>query len=99
VDPVPDPLLLRKSGSVGNRTRTSGSVAARPLDHRGSHLPNIQKANLNNNIKHNSFPSKQMIRLHKLKITLCMTWILYHSDWTLQELRLGLVGLKATSQS
>jgi hypothetical protein len=25
VDPVPDPLLLRKSGSVGNRT--SGSVA------------------------------------------------------------------------
>jgi hypothetical protein len=32
VDPVPDPLLLRKSGSVGNRTRTSGSVA-RNSDH------------------------------------------------------------------
>jgi hypothetical protein len=27
VDPVPDPLLLIKSGSAGNRTRTSGSVA------------------------------------------------------------------------
>jgi hypothetical protein len=27
VDPVPDPLLLRKSGISGNRTRTSGSVA------------------------------------------------------------------------
>jgi hypothetical protein len=27
VDPVPDPLLLRKSGSAGNRTRTSGSIA------------------------------------------------------------------------
>jgi hypothetical protein len=27
VDPVPDPLLLRKSRSAGNRTRTSGSVA------------------------------------------------------------------------
>jgi hypothetical protein len=27
VDPVPDPLLLRKSSSAGNRTRTSGSVA------------------------------------------------------------------------
>jgi hypothetical protein len=27
VDPVPDPLLLRKSGGSGNRTRTSGSVA------------------------------------------------------------------------
>jgi hypothetical protein len=27
VDPVPDPLLLRKCGSAGNQTRTSGSVA------------------------------------------------------------------------
>jgi hypothetical protein len=26
VDSVPDPLLLRKSGSAGNRTQTSGSV-------------------------------------------------------------------------
>jgi hypothetical protein len=26
VDPVPDPLLLRKSGSAGNATQTSGSV-------------------------------------------------------------------------
>jgi hypothetical protein len=26
VDPVPDPLLLRKSGRAGNRTRASGSV-------------------------------------------------------------------------
>jgi hypothetical protein len=32
VDPVPDPLLLRKCGSAGNRTRTSGSVA-RNSDH------------------------------------------------------------------
>jgi hypothetical protein len=32
VDPVPDPLLLRKPGSAGNRTRTSGSVA-RNSDH------------------------------------------------------------------
>jgi predicted nucleic-acid-binding Zn-ribbon protein len=27
VDSVPDPLLLRKCGSAGNRTWTSGSVA------------------------------------------------------------------------
>jgi hypothetical protein len=27
VDPVPDPLLLRKSGIAGNRTRTYGSLA------------------------------------------------------------------------
>jgi hypothetical protein len=33
VDPVPDPLLLRKSGSAGNRNRTSGSVA-RNYDHK-----------------------------------------------------------------
>jgi hypothetical protein len=32
VDAVPDPLLLRKSGSTGNRTRTSESVA-RNSDH------------------------------------------------------------------
>jgi hypothetical protein len=32
VDPVPDLLLLRKSGSAGNRTRTSESVA-RNSDH------------------------------------------------------------------
>jgi hypothetical protein len=32
VDPIPDPLLLRKSGSAGNRTRISGSVA-RNSDH------------------------------------------------------------------
>jgi hypothetical protein len=27
VDPVPDPLLLRKFGSAGNRTQASGYVA------------------------------------------------------------------------
>jgi hypothetical protein len=32
VDPVPDPLLLRKFGSAGNGTQASGSVA-RNLDH------------------------------------------------------------------
>jgi hypothetical protein len=34
MDPVSDPLLLRKFGSAGNRTPTSGS-AARDSDHRG----------------------------------------------------------------
>jgi hypothetical protein len=29
VDPVPDTLFLRKSGSAGNRTRTSGTVTTR----------------------------------------------------------------------
>jgi hypothetical protein len=31
VDPVLDPLLLRKSGSAENRTRTFGSVASRNI--------------------------------------------------------------------
>jgi hypothetical protein len=40
VDPVPDPLLLRKSGSAGNRTRGIwvSSYELRPLDHRDGHL-------------------------------------------------------------
>jgi hypothetical protein len=32
MDPVPDPLLFRKSGSAGNRTRTSEFVT-RNSDH------------------------------------------------------------------
>jgi hypothetical protein len=40
VDPVPDPLLLRKSGSTGNRTRTSGSVA-RNSGHQATEAVNI----------------------------------------------------------
>ena len=37
VDPVPDPLLLRKSGSTGNRTRDLCICSQKlwPLDHRG----------------------------------------------------------------
>jgi hypothetical protein len=37
VDPVPDPLLLSKSGSAGNRTRTSGSVATEAVTAAGTH--------------------------------------------------------------
>jgi hypothetical protein len=40
VDPVPDPLLLRKSGSAGDRTRDLCICSQRlwPLDHRGGRL-------------------------------------------------------------
>jgi hypothetical protein len=40
VDPVPDPLLLRKSGSGGNRTRDLwvSSQELLSLDHRGGPL-------------------------------------------------------------
>ena len=39
MDPVPDPLLLRKSGSVGDRTRDLCICGQKlwPLDHRGGH--------------------------------------------------------------
>jgi hypothetical protein len=39
VDPVSDPLLLRKSGSAGNRTRGLWTCNQKfwPLDHRGGH--------------------------------------------------------------
>jgi hypothetical protein len=40
VDSVPDPLLLRKSGSVRNGIWISGSVA-RLLDYRGGRPENI----------------------------------------------------------
>jgi hypothetical protein len=46
VDPVPDPLLLRKSGSAGKRTRTSGSVASNS-DHKSGHI------RMNINMKYN----------------------------------------------
>jgi hypothetical protein len=40
VDPVPDPLLLRKSGSAGKRTRDLWICSRKlwPLDHRGGQI-------------------------------------------------------------
>jgi hypothetical protein len=44
VDPVPDPLLFRKSGSAGNRTQDLWVISQelRPLDHRGGRLEQYQ---------------------------------------------------------
>ena len=41
MDPVPDPLLLRKSGSAGNRNRDLCICSQKlwPLDHRGGLIP------------------------------------------------------------
>jgi hypothetical protein len=43
MDPVQDPLLLRKCGSSGNRTRNLWicSQELRPLDHRGGHKNDV----------------------------------------------------------
>jgi hypothetical protein len=54
VDTVPDPLLLTKCGSAGNRTRTSGSVAVEaaiwchcflvpPINHTPPATPNMER--------------------------------------------------------
>jgi hypothetical protein len=50
VDPVPDPLLLRKSGRVGNRTRDLWICSQKlwPLDHRGGHPYEDLKSFINN---------------------------------------------------
>jgi hypothetical protein len=50
VDPVPHPLLLRKSGRAGNRTRDLWICSQKlwSLDHRGG-LPEINNNNNNNN--------------------------------------------------
>jgi hypothetical protein len=47
VDPVPEPLLLRKCGRAGNRTRDLWICSQKlsQLDHRGG--PNIEISNLN----------------------------------------------------
>ena len=41
MDPVPDPLLVRKSGSAGDRTRDLCICSQKllPLDHRGGQNP------------------------------------------------------------
>jgi len=44
VDPVPDPLLLRKSGSAGDRTRDLCICSQKlwPLDHRGGRRVEVE---------------------------------------------------------
>jgi hypothetical protein len=64
VYPVPDPLLLRKSGSAGNRTRASGSVARNSwlLDHRSGDCGwkdyvNWRTAKTSSRIEPSTFPA------------------------------------------
>jgi hypothetical protein len=56
MDPVPDPLLLRKSGRAGNRTRDLwiSSQKLWPLDHRGDILDIVKSENTMSNDKNGS---------------------------------------------
>jgi hypothetical protein len=56
VDPVPDPLILRKSGSTGNRTRTSVSVA------KNSHEETIEAVNHNIETRNKSIENVTKIK-------------------------------------
>jgi hypothetical protein len=60
VDPVPDTLLLRKSGSAGNRTRASGSVART--------LTSRQQRRSLSNAKRYFSPSAQLLSQNSLPI-------------------------------
>jgi len=63
VDPVPDPLLLRKSGSAGDRTRDLCICSQKlwPLDHRGG--PLVQYVTLNLRYQSFQIPSVFIVRL------------------------------------
>jgi hypothetical protein len=54
VDHVPDPLLLRKSGSAGNRTRTSGSVVSNS-DHKTTEARSYKTEKHVNIFEYNTF--------------------------------------------
>jgi hypothetical protein len=49
MDPVPGPLLLRKSGSAGKRTLTSGS-AARNSGHKTTEVVSLNKSEVNQQV-------------------------------------------------
>ena len=68
MDPVPDPLLLRKSGSAGNRTRDlcicSQNICSQklwPLDHRGGLHIQLDKCHFTNVINVNASSTKSHV--------------------------------------
>jgi hypothetical protein len=76
VDPVPDPLLLWKFGSAGNRTRDLWKCGQKlwPLDHRRSSIRFIQTTNKNIGSKVTTFCSMCHYYTHcwsSLCITAC----------------------------
>ena len=75
VDPVPDPLLLRKSGSAGNRTRDLCICSQKlwPLDHRGGRNKRITC------IKWKNFASSWSFAKWIVNITFCLQSI-FHNE-------------------
>jgi hypothetical protein len=75
VDPVPGPLLLRKSGSAGNRTEDLWICRQKlwPLDHRGGRVAMYPTRNANPNLC--SFP------ISPLHCTSTNTYLFYFIRW------------------
>jgi hypothetical protein len=82
VDPVPDPLLLRKSGSTGNRTRTSGSVE-RNTGHRDG--PPIGYMNYKKEVTVIFLTINENNRLHCKNVEHTTTYIWYASHFKLDN--------------
>jgi hypothetical protein len=63
VDPNPDPLLLRRSGSAGNRTQGLWICSQElcPLDHRGGHWIGLYGKN---NILQKTMNTENLVSIH-----------------------------------
>jgi hypothetical protein len=66
VEPAPDPLLLRKSASAGNRTRTSGSVARNSSTRPQRRSPQAEHGIIN--IQQTSYVQQAVNTCHSLQI-------------------------------
>jgi hypothetical protein len=77
MDPVPDPLLLKKADSAGNRTRDLwvSSQELWPLDHRGG-LP----------VAHSNIFCQQIIYIY-IYIPLFINRTDFNTDWHIQTIR------------
>jgi hypothetical protein len=68
VDTVPDPLLLKKSGSAGNRTRTSGSVVKKSDHQTKGEL--LQKNNMLYDVRRGNLTPYFTILIYKRQFSL-----------------------------
>jgi hypothetical protein len=83
VNPLPDPLLLRKSGSAGNRTWTSGSVT-RNSDYYTTEAAYKSKDKHNNLTERNLSPFSKRFKFKTLRKLANAPWyilnITLHND-------------------
>jgi hypothetical protein len=93
MDPVPDPLLLRKCGSVGNRTRDLWACSQEPwpLDHRGGLPEGGAEPNMSW-LRHSDRLLTSHIILQSsvngaMHLKGLSTWIMDESNWSSWQMR------------